>query len=314
MRTADPRVRPLVSMDVATVEALCAPITGGGTLGTVVTIDDGLVNTLLRITTTAGVDYAVRIAGDATTPGLEVEAELLRRLAARLPVPKPVVVSSTATTLAHPYLIYPWIDGITLNECRRSHGRAAIATLAHSLGRLAATIATMPDVATLPLPPVSVANALEEADMLVDGSPARDRLGPGVADALRAELRGWEARLRQLDATTGLVHHDFSGRNVIVRQTDDGTWDVSGILDWETASVGSSSWDLGSLFRYAHRYDADFRERFETGYRAGGGSLPDEWWRLSRLLDATRLVGIVSGDRELPTVFDDCRSIIGQLI
>jgi hypothetical protein len=68
------------------------------------------------------------------------------------------------------------------------------------------------------------------------------------------------------------------------------------------------------LFRYGQRYDEDFRARFETGYRAGGGTLPDEWWRLSRLLDATRLVGILSGDRDLPTVFDDCRSIIGQLI
>jgi aminoglycoside phosphotransferase (APT) family kinase protein len=263
----------------------------------------------------AGADYAVRIAGDTVTgPDLEVEAELLRRLAARLPVPKPVVVSSTETTLAGPYLIYPWIEGITLNECRRSHGRGAIATLAHSLGRITATIATTRDLDTLPLPHVTVGNALDEMDVLLEASRARDRLGPDVADALRAELRRWDASLRQLDATTGLVHHDFSGRNVIVRETDDGTWDVTGILDWETPSVGSSAWDLGSLFRYGQRYDEDFRARFETGYRAGGGTLPDEWWRLSRLLDATRLVGILSGDRDLPTVFDDCRSIIGQLI
>jgi len=319
MNAADSRVRPLVPVDPATIQRMCAPIAGGEALGSIASVNGGLVNTLYRVITSAGEEYAVRVstadtANDPRSIDLEVEVALLRRLTGRIPVPLPVVVSARATTGGHPYMIYPWIHGITLNECRRSRGTAALAALADPVGRLAASIATTPDIRALPLPRRSVADALIQADALLDASRARDRLGPGVANAFRDTLGVASSGLRELDEITGLAHHDFSGRNIIVRECEDGTWDVQGVIDWETACIACPLWDVGSLFRYARRYDADFRSAFEKAYRKAGGALPDGWWHSARLLDATRLVGVLSEDRDLPSVFEDCRSIVESLI
>ena len=86
------------------------------------------------------------------------------------------------------------------------------------------------------------------------------------------------------------------------------------MLDWEQAFIGATLWDIGSLFRYAHRYSPTFRERFEHGYRNAGGVLPDDWHRTARLLDATCIVGMLSETRELPTVFAECRELTEALV
>lgn len=99
----------------------------------------------------------------------------------------------------------------------------------------------------------------------------------------------------------------------MVRERD-GVWEIAGVLDWENAFLGSPVWDVGSLFRYASRYSLDFRDAFARAYRGVGGELPDDWTTLSRLLDATRVVAILAGERELPSAFDECRAIVASLI
>jgi hypothetical protein len=52
----------------------------------------------------------------------------------------------------------------------------------------------------------------------------------------------------------------------------------------------------------------------ELGYRAAGGALPDDWYQMARLLVASRVVGILDEERELPVVFTECRELIAALI
>jgi hypothetical protein len=92
--------------------------------------------------------------------------------------------------------------------------------------------------------------------------------------------------------------------------TEDREWEISGVIDWETAATGSALWDIGSLFCYARRYFPEFRELFVQGYRAGSGELPPDWCRTARLLDAVRLVAILNEERELLGVFAECRELI----
>lgn len=317
--TADPRIRPLVTLDRPMIESMCAPITGGRALGDVAAMEGGLVNTLLRVTTTKGADYALRMSSpdpdDATwSARFEVEIDLLRRLSRSLPVPCPIVVDRTAFDFGVPYLIYPWIDGITLNDCRRNFGHVALPSLAEPIGRVIGSIASAIDVASeLPLRRRIVSDAIDAADGQLESALVHARLGTELAMAFRECLARNRGVLEAADDAPSLVHGDFSGRNVIVRPVTSNDWVVSGVLDWETASIGSPLWDLGSLFRYARRYDADFRRAFERGYRAVGCELPDEWWYVARLLDATRLVATLAEDRELPHVFGDCRAILADL-
>lgn len=318
MTTTDPRIRPLVTLDRPMIASMFAPITGRTALGDVATVEGGLVNTLLRVTTAKGADYALRVSSpdpaDATwSARFAVEIDLLRRLSRTLPVPSPIVVDRTGFDFGVSYLIYPWIDGITLNDCRRNFGHLALPSLAEPIGHLMGSIASAIDVASeLPLRRLTVSEAIDEADSQLASALVHARLGTELAMALRESLDHNRCALEVADSRN-LVHGDFSGRNVIVRPMTSNDWVVSGVLDWETAAIGSPLWDLGSLFRYARRYDADFRCAFERGYRALGCELPDDWWYLARLLDATRLIATLAEDRELPRVFDDCRAILTDL-
>ncbi len=315
----DSRAHPLVAIDRATIEAMCAPISNGAALGDITVEGEGLVHTLLRVPTTDGRTYALRISppdenGAVARRSLASELALLDRLAGALPVPRPIVADVDGSRHRFAFMIYPWIDGMTLNACRRLHGAAALRILAEPLGRLMALTVRMPGVDRSVVPQgSSVSDALSLADVHLRSERVRNRLGPRAADALRSALDAQRSSLEDLERCNGLVHGDLGGRNVVVRQRSD-VWEIAGILDWENAFFGSPLWDVGSLFRYASRYSLDFRMAFAHAYADAGGELPDDWWTLSRLLDATRVVAILAGDRELPSVFDDCRAIVSTLI
>lgn len=303
----DSRVRPLVALERDTIEEMCAAIAGGAPLGSVAPIDGGLVNTVLRVTTASGIAYALRVSS-ADEPDA---VELTRRLGETVPVPDVLVTGNVRGT---PYTIHRWIPGITFNECRRAHGSSTLASLAEPIGRTIGAVASAASlVAGLQLPRLTASTAIDTALEQLHSDLTRARVDTSTRHAFAQTLVARRAAIEATDKLVGLVHGDFSGRNLIVRDDLDQSWRVSGLLDWETAAIGSPLWDIGSLFRYARRYDAEFRKAFERAYHTTGPTLPNGWWHLARLLDATRLVGLLAASRELPDVFDDCRAILADL-
>jgi aminoglycoside phosphotransferase (APT) family kinase protein len=309
--SSEPRVHPRIDLDLASVRAMLAPVNLGGEPINAAPVEGGIINTLYRVTIgQPGATYALRVCPGAT-PRFERDIQFLRGVRAALPVPLVLLADGTGSRYPYPYVVYPWIEGITLNEFRRQRSRDALTTLAAPLGELLARIvATDPSVRD---GRIGIAERLERADLHLREGLARARLGDALADGLRLRFTVERSRLLELDRRRGLVHGDFGGRNVLVRQTDSGSWEVSGVLDWDCAATGSPLWDVGSLFRYHRRYSPAFRERFAAAYRASGGTLPDDWWYTARLLDATRLVDILDEDHELPSVFAECHELIEQL-
>jgi aminoglycoside phosphotransferase (APT) family kinase protein len=229
-----------------------------------------------------------------------------------LPVPDLISADASGRHCAYPYLVYRWIEGITLNECRRRNAPDALLTLAEPLGRLLATISSRSFPEDL-ADGWDVATRLAAADEQLRTGLARERLGGALADRLRDGLAGSEPLLLALEHDRGLVHGDFGGRNILVKTTANDEWEISGVLDWEEAAAGAAWWDIGSLFRYPRRYLPEFRGLFAHGYRAAGGNLPHDWWRTARLLDATRLVAVLNEERQLPGVFAESRELIESL-
>jgi aminoglycoside phosphotransferase (APT) family kinase protein len=289
------------------------PVSGDAELHEVARVDGGLVNTVYRVKSArAGAAYALRVyAADGLA--FETECRLLESLAATLPVPKVLFADASRRHCAHPYLVYQWIEGITLNECRRQSSPKALLTLAEPLGRLLAQIA-----GALPAAHVSktirVTTMLERAEEELRAGLARVRLGGVLADSLRDCLNESSSILGALDHAGVLVHGDFGGRNILVKVSEGGEWGIGGVIDWEEAAAGSAVWDVGSLFRYTRRYCEEFRALFARGYRDGGGKLPPDWWLTARMIEATRLVAILSEERELPGVFADCVELIESLV
>jgi aminoglycoside phosphotransferase (APT) family kinase protein len=310
---SDPRCHPLIELDLPAVEAMLAPVLRGAGVRGIAPVEGGLTNTVVRVTADDGTERALRVYAGGRA-AFERETRLLRRLAGALPVPD-LLLADDGATGGPPYVVYRWIGGITLNECRLQAPPAALATLAEPLGRLLARLASFPvDEHDPPLEAIRISTRLAEADERLRAGLARSRLGGPLADGLRERLAAGARRLEALDGDPGLVHGDFGGRNILVRAAGARRWEVSGVLDWESAATGAAPWDVGHLFRYPRRYSPAFRAAFARGYRAAGGTLPRDWWRLSRLLDATNLVATLDEARELPGVFPACREVIASLV
>jgi aminoglycoside phosphotransferase (APT) family kinase protein len=289
------------------------PVSGDAELHEVARVDGGLVNTIYRVKTDrAGMAFGLRVYA-AGGPTFETECRLLQSLAATLPVPRVLLADASRRHCAHTYLVYQWIEGITLNECRRQSSQRDLLMLAEPLGRLLAQIAGALHAAQVSRT-IRVTTMLERAEEQLRAGLARVRLGGVLADHLRDCLHESSSILRALDHTCVLVHGDFGGRNILVKVDESGECRIGGVIDWEEAAAGSALWDVGSLFRYARRYSEEFRALFAAGYRGAGGKLPPDWWPNARTIDATRLVAILSEERELPGVFAECAELIESVV
>jgi len=312
---------PFIEVELDQIQALLSPVLKGSAIAGVERVEGGLINTLYRITPAdGGHSLCLRIFAAGRLPW-DRELKILALVSASLPVPDVLLADCGGTDFGRPYLVYRWIEGITLNECRRQTPPAALLSVAEPLGRLLAGVANFSfaedlngatnDVHEGQSPMELLLSANEEA--LLHGL-ARKRLGAALANAMWSCLDASAVRMRELEHAASLVHGDLGGRNILVALDEDGGWRISGLIDWEAAFSGSPLWDVGSLFRYPRRYSETFRQRFERGYRDAGGALPEDWLRTARLLDATRLVATLNEERELPVVFAECRELIEAVV
>ncbi|HKQ76877.1 MAG TPA: aminoglycoside phosphotransferase family protein [Blastocatellia bacterium] len=321
MADSDPRILHLIEVEHDQIQALLYPALKGATIACVERLGGGLVNTLYRITPSDGSDSLCLRIFAAGRLSWETERKVLALVSASLPVPNVLLADGGNSDFSHPYLVYRWIEGITLNEFRRQAPPAALLSVAETLGRLLAGVASFsfadgpngePNGVHSRLSPIEALLSINEK-MLLSGL-ARKRLGSALADAMWRRLEASADRLCKLDSVARLVHGDFGGRNILVAPSEDGGWRVSGLIDWEGAFSGSTLWDVGSLFSYPRRYSETFRQLFERGYRDAGGTLPEDWFRTARLLDSTKMVTTLNEERELPVVFAECRELIDAII
>jgi aminoglycoside phosphotransferase (APT) family kinase protein len=311
---------PLVAVTRDQLSALLSPLLKGHGIGTVEGVYGGLTNTILRVSTEGNErDLLVRIFAGGRAPW-DKERRLLAGICTGLPVPTVLLADEGRGPLPYPSLVHHWIEGVTLNAVRSQTARDELLPLAEALGRILAEMSKLtPGVGdTLrrdgraPLSSPDTLVSLTQHRLL--RGRARLRLGESLADALWKHFSAEAGRLWALGPSTCLVHGDLGGRNILVAPDESGGWRIAGIVDWEDAFAGWAMWDVGSVFRYARRYDQKFRERFERSYRGGGGMLPGDWWTTARLLDATREVATLDGERELPAAFGDCREILEAIL
>lgn len=291
---AEPRIHPLIAVSHEQLQALV-----GETIAKVERVKGGLTNTIHKVRLDSGEALAVKHYAGIDSFGAELAT--LTLLHGTLPVPDVVHADEAA-----PVIVYKWIDGITLDDLRRSGSPEAFASIAEPLGRLLAWLARTDATEAFELTPI-----LEKCYAQLTTGRARDRLGLPLADAIRKGLEVAEPTLSW--GTVCLSHGDLGARNLIVQRASGDRWRVSGVIDWEATTTGSPLADLGSLFRYVHRFDPQWIEAFERGYREADGVLPDGWLRIARLLDATWQVDALDDEREAPGMFADCRELLARL-
>ncbi|MBX3158327.1 MAG: aminoglycoside phosphotransferase family protein [Deltaproteobacteria bacterium] len=288
----DARIFPLLDVSRADLEAAVGePIVSAEPVG------GGLTNTLHRVVLASGATVVAKHFPPGNEAGFADEVAILGWLAGTVPVPELVRADRERRVV-----VYRWVEGETLDDLRR-RDPAAFAALAEPLGRLFAALAR---VEPLRDDDWDVDPLIFGARVKLLEGRARARTGAALADALAAAYPAWRDRLAWGEPC--LVHGDIGGRNLLVHGGR-----IAGLIDWEAAATGSPLVDAGALFRYTGRYDDAFRAAFERGYRLAGGALPDDWYRASRLLDATRMIDILDEPRDLPSVFADCRVQLARL-
>ena len=225
------------------------------------------------------------------------EVDLLRLLAASVPVPEVLYAEPHGWEDLPPFALLRYVEGITFRDLKRSGDRDAIAQAACSAGETLAAIGriTFPKAGWLAPGPAVTAPLLEGADAVprfVDlclASPNLQRRMPAdLREQTHAAIWPAAAPLAQLHGETHLVHGDLGSRNLLVRHIA-GRWRVAAVLDWEFAISSSPLVDLAHFLRYERATRPLAEPHLSTGFLDAGGVLPPDWRRLSRLLDLTSL-------------------------
>jgi aminoglycoside phosphotransferase (APT) family kinase protein len=278
------------SLDEA--KRLLGAVFGASRVAQVELLSEGLSNFNYRVELDARSEVVVlRIYGrDPAACGKEVD--LLRLLRETVPVPEVLHVYASGLGGIGPFIILRYVEGSSFRQLKKTHGPEAIAQAAYSIGETLASLGHYkftrrgmlgagPEVAHQDL---NAPNAIPEfIDSCLASRTLQGRLEARVRERVH-ELAWSRARgLARLQDETCLVHGDFNNRNVLVRR-EHGRWRVAALLDWELAASGSPMFDISSFLQYERKLGPVREPHFSLGYKHGGGTLPEEWWQLARVI------------------------------
>lgn len=229
---------------------------------------------------------------DASLCGKEID--LLRLIENSVPVPEIIHAEPEAEP---PFAFFRYVDGITFRELKRHGDAESVHQAASDAGRILASIGrvTFPSAGWLGPGPRVTAPLLEGndpiprfVDLCLASANARERLPERLRDQASALVWSYAPRLASLEIEACLVHCDFGGRNLLVRNVR-GVWSVAAVLDWEFAMSGPPLIDIGHFLRYEVSSRPKREPHFSNGYLQAGGRLPRDWRSLAGVLDLSAL-------------------------
>jgi aminoglycoside phosphotransferase (APT) family kinase protein len=274
-------------------------------------LSGGLRNTNYRVVRAAQPEPVVLRIHTADPAGCRREQRLLDLVEGSVPVPHVVRAAPDAQPA---WSLMTFVQGERFDRVLPGATRAEVKRLAESAGAALASIHRF----TFP-----------RAGFLDDDLRVTESLGPEygwramVEDSLSGERLAGRIdpellrRLRQLVADNAwradqmsaggpcLSHSDFKPWNMLVR---DGR--VVAVLDWEFAFAGAPLNDIGNFLRYSARQVPEYESGFVDGYRRAGGTLPDDWKRLSRLVDLINLCVFLNRPDDDLAVANDVRPLL----
>ncbi len=139
-------------------------------------------------------------------------------------------------------------------------------------------------------------------------------LGPSVISEIQKAIEQY-AYLFPTDDEKHLVHGDFDPANILVDQIN-GSWVVTGILDWEFAFSGSYLWDVANMLRYAHKMPPEFQNSFIEALEKNGIKLPAYWRTTAHLLNLSSLLDLLkrTDPQNHPHRCADIRELIDHIL
>ena len=139
-------------------------------------------------------------------------------------------------------------------------------------------------------------------------------LSPEMIDEIKKAIKQY-AYLFSTDDEKHLVHGDFDPANILVGKIN-GSWVVTGILDWEFAFSGSYLWDVANMLRYAHKMPPEFQNSFIDALQRNGIKLPNNWRTTIHLLNLSSLLDLLkrSDPQRHPNRCADISELIDHIL
>ena len=252
------------------------------------------------------------------------ESAVLRLVRSTVPAPEVIHVEPNGIDGSTPFMILEFINGVTFQQLKRTKDLEAIHQAAASVGETLARIGKY----QFPKPgrllggnDLTVGPQYMEGrdpiprllDSFLQSENLQRRIDVSLQDEVHEFVWSWADQLRALDNDRHLVHCDFGNRNILV-DCINGRWQVAAVLDWEFALSGSSLLDIGHFLRY-ETLDTPLREPyFSRAFVESGGFLPDDWRRISMMLDLTGLVECLTHDHLPDDVADEILQLINSTL
>jgi aminoglycoside phosphotransferase (APT) family kinase protein len=313
MRERWTRTAPVSQLGDEEAAKLLAPVLGAVRIAALVPLSGGHSNTNIRVRLG---DRSVVLRLYQRDPAqARKEAAISRLVSGRVPVPRYLHVGERASN-GQTYAVVEFVEGETLQSFAKRANESELATAGASVGGVLAAIHGFTfDAAgffdhqlnVTPFPGgVSNTGFLETCFKGIAG----ERVGRELADAVIAFAKKNEHRSTVWNKPPRLTHFDFGGTNILLHA--DGT--VSGVVDWEFAAAASPAADFGNLLRPPLGHKSQFVEAVEGGYRAAGGSLPDDWRELTRLADLGAWAEFMTRLDIGQQLIEDARTVFRQTI
>jgi aminoglycoside phosphotransferase (APT) family kinase protein len=268
----------------------------------------GLINSNFKVQLDSPGEPLVLRIYERDVTACQKETDLLRLIGRTVPVAEVLYAEPQPADSTKPFAIVTFIDGITFRELKHNGNKADLSQAAYSAGQILAAIGQykFPEAGKLGPGLAITGKYLEGPDLvprLVEGflksSVLQTRTTLEVQKRIHNLIWSWAPRLAELDADSSLVHCDFGSRNLLVK-SDSGSWTVAGVIDWEFALSASPLIDVGHFLRYEQSKSPLREPHFSSGFRDGGGILPEGWRALARVLDLTALLDLLTRP-QLPT-------------
>jgi fructokinase len=316
------RSEPEIRLDRQTVAKLVAPAFPFAEVIACEPARGGLANTTINLRL-SGPPWRITLRLSQREPSVLGKEAALNALLLAHDVPTARFLHTAPTNeITHtPYALLEWVDGKGLDLAVLTLGCEGEARIGRQIGAAFAKIHAISfdrhgylDSTLRVEAPIDLSSkgllAFLRANLEL--GVLAERLGP-----LRAGLLSFiESEGQRLDpwlARACLVHADFNGSNVLVRQ-DGGEWTLAGVIDWEFALAATPALDFGNLLRAPLGERTILVDAVAAAYRDHGGSLPKDWRELARIFDLYAWIDVLNRPESAKGAIEDGIAIIGETI
>lgn len=197
----------------------------------------------------------------------------------------------------HHFAITEFISGISLRDFLLSNAPEAMGSVMSEVGMILSKITAYDFPKSgflnkdLEVIPYESSDVKKFAQDCLNDKTVVSALDPSVIAETKKAIKQY-AYLFSTDDEKHLVHGDFDPANILVDQIN-GSWVVTGILDWEFAFSGSYLWDVANMLRYAHKMPPEFQNSFIDALQRNGIKLPPDWRTTAHLLNLSSLLDLL---------------------